>query len=181
MPSKAYAPGLRSLDRSTGRHLTASQSHRIAVNRHRTYSLSESRISLPVAAALTSVALLASTSDATAHEVVMQLASTADGEIAHSVEVVLRPLLTLYTFLYIIRIPMTWYPDIDGTKAPWSLVVAPTELFLSPIRSTIGVGGVGGVDVSPIIAVSLVSFLNEILLGPQGILILIQLQAASGY
>jgi YggT family protein len=152
---------------------------------HQIRSLSDvdadSRISPPVAAALASVALLVSTAgDATAHEM-MQIASSAEGDVAHTIETILRPLLTLYTFLYIIRIPMTWYPDIDGTKAPWSLVVAPTEWFLSPIRSTIGVGGVGGVDVSPIIAVSLVSFLNEILLGPQGILILIQLQASSGY
>lgn len=135
----------------------------------------------PMLAALSSVALLAaSTSSATAHEIVMQVAST-EGDVAHTAEVILRPLLTLYTFLYIIRIPMTWYPDIDGTKAPWSLVVTPTEVFLAPIRSTIGVGGVGGVDVSPIILVSLVSFLNEILLGQQGILMLIQIQAASGF
>ena len=78
--------------------------------------------------------------------------------------------------------PQTWYPDVDGNKFPWSLVVAPTEPFLSPIRSTIGVGGVGGVDVSPIICVSLVSFLQEILIGPQGLLMLIQIQStSSGY
>ena len=33
---------------------------------------------------------------------------------------------------------------------------------------------VGGVDVSPIVWVALLSFVNEILLGPQGILNLIQ-------
>lgn len=33
---------------------------------------------------------------------------------------------------------------------------------------------VGGVDVSPIVWVALLSFINEILLGPQGILNLLQ-------
>jgi YggT family protein len=39
---------------------------------------------------------------------------------------------------------------------------------------------VGGVDVTPIVWVGLISFLNEILLGPQGILMLIQRQSGAG-
>ncbi len=39
---------------------------------------------------------------------------------------------------------------------------------------------VGGVDVTPIVWVGLLSFLNEILLGPQGILMLIQRQSGLG-
>lgn len=38
------------------------------------------------------------------------------------------------------------------------------------------VGLVGGVDISPIIWVALISFFNEILLGPQGLLILVERQ-----
>lgn len=38
----------------------------------------------------------------------------------------------------------------------------------------------GGVDVTPIVWVALISFLNEILLGPQGILMLIQRQSGAG-
>jgi uncharacterized protein YggT (Ycf19 family) len=39
---------------------------------------------------------------------------------------------------------------------------------------------VGGVDVTPIVWVGLLSFFNEILLGPQGILMLIQRQSGAG-
>jgi YggT family protein len=91
---------------------------------------------------------------------------------AHTLESILRPLFTVFTLLYIIRIPMTWYPSIDGTKLPWLLAYAPTEPILKVTRNVIPL--VGGVDVTPIVWVGLISFFNEILLGPQGILMLIQ-------
>lgn len=100
--------------------------------------------------------------------------SDIDAATAHSIEVVLRPVLTLSTFLFIVRIPMTWYPTIDGTKFPWNIAYTPTEPILKGARSIIA--PVGGVDVSPIVLVALISFFNEILLGPQGILSLIQRQ-----
>lgn len=104
---------------------------------------------------------------------ISEVAAGVDATVAHGIEVVLRPLLTLYTLAYIVRIPLTWYPEVEVTKLPWSIVVAPTEPFLGGIRKAVGQTA-GGVDVSPIILVCLISFLNEILLGPQGILILIQ-------
>ncbi len=64
------------------------------------------------------------------------------------------------------------YPQIDGKKLPWSIAVAPTEPVLKPTRQVIQ--PVGGVDVSPIVWVAFLSFVNEILLGPQGILNLLQ-------
>jgi YggT family protein len=79
--------------------------------------------------------------------------------------------------LYIIRIPMTWYPSIDGTKFPWLVAYAPTEPVLKATRKVIPL--VGGVDITPIVLVGLISFFNEILLGPQGILLLIQREAAA--
>ncbi|EFJ50452.1 hypothetical protein VOLCADRAFT_58408 [Volvox carteri f. nagariensis] len=85
---------------------------------------------------------------------------------------VLRPLFNIFTILYIIRVPMTWYPDIDGKKLPWLVAYVPTEPILSVTRKVVPL--VSGVDVSPIVWVGLISFLNEILLGPQGILTLIQ-------
>jgi hypothetical protein len=33
-----------------------------------------------------------------------------------------------------VRIPMTWYPSIDGSKLPWALAYAPTEPFLKVTR-----------------------------------------------
>ncbi|GLC33934.1 hypothetical protein PLESTF_000186600 [Pleodorina starrii] len=85
---------------------------------------------------------------------------------------VLRPLFNIFTVLYIIRVPMTWYPDIDGKKLPWLIAYVPTEPILSVTRKVVPL--VSGVDVSPIVWVGLISFLNEILLGPQGLLTLIQ-------
>ncbi len=57
---------------------------------------------------------------------------------AHLAESILRPLFSLFTALYIIRIPMTWYPTIDGTKMPWLISYGPTEPFLKVTRQ---VGG----------------------------------------
>ncbi|KAF8061905.1 CCB3 [Scenedesmus sp. PABB004] len=105
-------------------------------------------------------------------------AAGLDAPAAAALESVLRPVFTLFTVLYIVRIPLTWYPSIDGTKLPWLLAVAPTEPFLRATRAVIP--AVGGVDVTPIVWVGVISFLNEILLGPQGILLLIQRESGAG-
>jgi len=62
--------------------------------------------------------------------------------------------------------------QIPGSKMPWAVAYKPTEPILGPTRNIIK--PVGGVDISPIIWVALLSFINEILLGPQGILNLLQ-------
>ncbi|KAK9823207.1 hypothetical protein WJX72_001096 [[Myrmecia] bisecta] len=72
----------------------------------------------------------------------------------------------------IVRIVLSWYPQLDGKQLPWSIAVFPTEPILGPTRKVIQ--PVGGVDISPIVWVAVLSFLNEILLGPQGILNLLQ-------
>eukprot|EP00955_Chlamydomonas_euryale_P020277 215144-Chlamydomonas_euryale.AAC.5 len=102
------------------------------------------------------------------------MASVADltATQAASLEAILRPVFALYTLLYVVRIPMTWYPNIDTRELPWLLVAAPTDPFMKATRKVVPL--VGGVDVTPIVLVSVVSFFNEILLGPQGILMLIQ-------
>lgn len=72
------------------------------------------------------------------------------------------------TFLFIVRIVLTWYPQVEATKFPFSVAVLPTELFLSPTRKLIP--PIGGVDISPIVWVGIVSLIREILLGQQGLL-----------
>ena len=62
--------------------------------------------------------------------------------------------------------------QIPGNKMPWAIAYKPTEPVLGPTRNIIK--PVGGVDISPIIWVAVLSFVNEILLGPQGILNLLQ-------
>eukprot|EP01026_Neomeris_dumetosa_P056660 TRINITY_DN51899_c1_g1_i4.p2 TRINITY_DN51899_c1_g1~~TRINITY_DN51899_c1_g1_i4.p2 ORF type:complete len:183 (-),score=14.00 TRINITY_DN51899_c1_g1_i4:133-681(-) len=84
----------------------------------------------------------------------------------------LRPLLAIGQLLMISRIVLTWYPQIDTSKLPWALSYIPTEPILSVTRKVIK--PVGGVDVTPIVWFAFLSFSNEILIGPQGILNLIQ-------
>ncbi len=81
---------------------------------------------------------------------------------------ILSLVLGLYTLLFLFRIILTWYPQIDLDKLPWALVAWPTEVFLIPVRKV--VPPIGGVDISPIIWVGIVSFLREILVGQQGLL-----------
>ncbi|MBW4658979.1 MAG: YggT family protein [Drouetiella hepatica Uher 2000/2452] len=81
---------------------------------------------------------------------------------------ILSLLLGLMVLLFIFRIILTWYPQIDLTRMPYKLVAAPTEPLLSPIRKL--VPPVGGVDVTPIIWVGIFSLIREILLGQQGLL-----------
>lgn len=59
----------------------------------------------------------------------------------------------------------------QGGELPWSIAYLPTEPLLEPTRRLIP--PVGGVDVSPIVWLALISLLNEVLLGPQGLLVLI--------
>lgn len=131
--------------------------------------------SLPAAVLLSGYAMSAS-----AHDLApLYTLADIDAATAHNIENILRPLFTLATLLYIIRIPMTWYPTIDGTKLPWLIAYAPTEPILKVTRQVIPL--VGGVDVTPIVWVAVISFLNEILLGPQGILLLIQREGSAGF
>jgi YggT family protein len=81
---------------------------------------------------------------------------------------VLGPFLAVMTLLFIIRIVLTWYPQVDSTKLPFSVVVLPTEPFLAPTRKLIQ--PLGGVDITPIVWVGIFSLLRELLLGQQGLL-----------
>jgi YggT family protein len=80
----------------------------------------------------------------------------------------LGPLLGVMIFLFIFRIILTWYPQVDITRFPFNVVVLPTEPFLAPSRKI--VPPIGGIDITPIIWVGIFSLLREILLGQQGLL-----------
>lgn len=81
---------------------------------------------------------------------------------------VLGPALAMMIFLFIFRIVLTWYPQVDTTRFPFNLVVVPTEPFLLPTRKLIP--PLGGVDISPILWVGILSLVREVLLGQQGLL-----------
>ncbi|MEB3340595.1 YggT family protein [Okeania sp.] len=80
-------------------------------------------------------------------------------------------ILGLMTFLFIFRIVLTWYPQVNIRQFPFNLIFWPTEPFLAPTRKI--VPPLGGVDISPIIWVGIFSLLREMLLGQQGLLTMI--------
>ena len=76
-------------------------------------------------------------------------------------------LLAGWTLLFLFRIVLTWYPQIDLNKGVMRLVGAPTEPLLAPTRRLIQ--PIGGVDVTPVVWVGLISLLRELLVGQQGL------------
>ena len=85
---------------------------------------------------------------------------------------ILGPLLAVMTLLFIFRIVLTWYPQVNLNQMPFNLVSWPTEPFLVPARKI--VPPIGGVDITPIIWVGIFSLLREILLGQQGLLTMLR-------
>jgi YggT family protein len=86
-------------------------------------------------------------------------------------------LLAAWTLLFLFRIVLTWYPQIDLTRGALRLVSAPTEPLLAPTRRLIQ--PIGGVDVTPVVWVGLISLLRELLVGQQGLLTQLMLHGAS--
>ena len=86
--------------------------------------------------------------------------------------------LAAWTIAFLLRIVVTWYPEVNLKQGIWILAVIPTESFLATTRKFIT--PIGGVDVTPVIWVGLVSLVRELLVGQQGVLsqVLLKLQAA---
>ena len=84
----------------------------------------------------------------------------------------LQAFLTIGTVAFLFRTVLSWFPKYDLKELPWSVIAILTEPFLKPTRAV--VPPVAGVDISPIIWVSFLSFLSEILCGPQGLLTIMQ-------
>jgi len=63
---------------------------------------------------------------------------------------------------------MTWYPKINGTNGFWIIVTLPTNKILNITKKIIP--PIGGVDVSPVIWIGIISFIRELLVGQQGLL-----------
>ncbi|MDD9881176.1 MAG: YggT family protein [Cyanobacteria bacterium MAG STY4_bin_9] len=88
-------------------------------------------------------------------------------------------LLAAWTLAFLLRIVLTWYPQVDLNQGAWPLVAWPTEPVLSVSRRVIA--PIGGVDVTPVIWVGLISLVRELLVGQQGLLsqILMHAQAVA--
>ncbi len=84
---------------------------------------------------------------------------------------ILGPFLGLMILLFIFRIVLTWYPQVNLNRFPFNLVALPTEPFLVPLRKL--VPPLGGVDITPVVWVGIFSLLRELLIGQQGLLTMI--------
>ena len=81
---------------------------------------------------------------------------------------VLGLVLAAWTLLFLFRIVLTWYPQIDLNSGAMRLIGLPTEPLLAPTRRLIQ--PIGGVDVTPVVWVGLISLVRELLVGQQGLL-----------
>ncbi len=86
-------------------------------------------------------------------------------------------LLAAWTLAFLVRIVLTWYPQVDLTQGLWPVVAWPTESILALTRRV--VSPIGGVDVTPVIWVGVLSLIRELLIGQQGLLSLLILRAQS--
>ena len=90
-----------------------------------------------------------------------------------TLSLILGLFLSFLTLAFLIRLILSWYPKIDTNKKEWVLITLPTNTILNMTRKVIP--PIGGVDVSPVIWIGIVSFVREILVGQQGLInILIQ-------
>lgn len=46
----------------------------------------------------------------------------------------LRPILAVGSLLMIVRIVMSWFPEVKDTAMPWAIAFYPTEPVLAPTR-----------------------------------------------
>ena len=77
-------------------------------------------------------------------------------------------LLAAWSLMFLLRIVLTWYPKADAESAVWAVVIWLTEPVLALTRRV--VAPIGGVDVTPVIWLGLVSLVRELLVGQQGVL-----------
>ena len=77
-------------------------------------------------------------------------------------------LLSFLTVAFLIRLILTWYPNINLKSGFWLIISLPTNSILNRTRKLIP--PIGGVDVGPVIWIGLISFLREILVGQQGLI-----------
>ena len=88
-------------------------------------------------------------------------------------------LLSTLTLAFLMRIVLSWYPQVNIKKGIWLVLTLPTEPVLAMTRKF--VTPIGGVDVTPVIWVGLISLARELLVGQQGLIsqVLIKSQTIS--
>ena len=98
-------------------------------------------------------------------------------QILPTVHLILGLLLAAWSLMFLLRIVLTWYPKADSKSGVWAVVIWLTEPVLSLTRRV--VAPIGGVDVTPVIWLGLVSLVRELLVGQQGVLSQILMRSQS--
>ena len=75
----------------------------------------------------------------------------------------LATFITIYTYVLIVRILLTWFPNIDWYNQPFSALSQLTDPYLNLFRSIIP--PLGGIDLSPILAILLLQVAGSLLSG----------------
>ena len=96
-------------------------------------------------------------------------------QILPTLHLILGLLLAAWSLMFLMRIVLTWYPKADSNAGVWAVVIALTEPVLALTRRV--VAPIGGVDVTPVIWLGLVSLVRELLVGQQGVLSQILMRA----
>jgi len=71
--------------------------------------------------------------------------------------------LQIYFVLLIIRILLSWFPNINWFDPPFSILSQLTDPYLNLFRSLIP--PIGGIDISPILAIFLLQFIQQLVIG----------------
>ncbi|MCC3405972.1 MAG: YggT family protein [Microcoleus sp. PH2017_10_PVI_O_A] len=78
----------------------------------------------------------------------------------------LAQFLQIYLVLMIIRVLLSWFPNINWYDPPFSILSQLTDPYLNLFRSIIP--PLGGIDFSPMIAFFVLQFGSQILIGLLG-------------
>lgn len=70
-------------------------------------------------------------------------------------------LVNLYSFLILVRVLMTWIPNLDPYNPIVNLLIQLTEPVLDPARRLIP--SIGMIDISPIVVLFALSFIGQML------------------
>ncbi len=86
---------------------------------------------------------------------------------SHSVALLMNTLvnfITIYMYMLVIRVLLSWFPNINWLAPPFSILSQLTEPFLKVFRSVIPPLG-GTLDISPMLAILLLQLLRGLLSG----------------
>jgi len=74
--------------------------------------------------------------------------------------------ISIYLYMIIIRVLLSWFPTINWLSPPFSILSQLTDPYLNVFRSIIP--PLGGIDISAILAILLLQLLSGVLSSLQG-------------